>query len=38
VEPQRPYEAATPSGTTPQAKAESSKLEKAISLERLGTR
>src|SRR5882762_7590057 len=39
VEPLRPYEAATPSGATPQAMLDSSKAAaKAISSERLGTR
>src|SRR3989475_5492400 len=36
VEPQRPYEAATPDSGTPQAKLDSSGAAKAISSERLG--
>ncbi len=38
VEPQRPYEAAAPSGTSPQAKRDSASAAKAISSERLGIR
>jgi NADH-quinone oxidoreductase subunit M len=38
VEPQRPYEAAAPSGATPQAKRDSSSAVKAISSERLEIR
>ncbi|PYU46095.1 MAG: Fe-S-binding domain-containing protein, partial [Acidobacteria bacterium] len=38
VEPQRPYEAATPDSATPQAKLDSSGAAKAISSERLGIR
>ncbi len=38
AEPQRAYEAAAPSGTMPQARAESASATKSISFERLGIR